>query len=32
MSRLNLLETVYPDGTDQPSLVYEERPEWFKNW
>jgi cation/acetate symporter len=32
MSRLNLLETVYPDGTDKPSLVYEERPEWFKNW
>ena len=32
MSRLNLLETVYPNGTDQPALVYEERPEWFKNW
>lgn len=32
MSRLNLLETVFPQGTDQPSLVYEERPEWFKNW
>ncbi|MFA7095752.1 MAG: sodium:solute symporter family protein [Gammaproteobacteria bacterium] len=32
MSRLNLLETVYPDGTDQPALQYEERPEWFKNW
>lgn len=32
MSRLNLLETVYPDGPDQPALQYEERPEWFKNW
>src|SRR5690606_17547275 len=32
MSRLNLLETVFPDGTDQPALVYEERPQWFKNW
>jgi len=32
MSRLNLLETVYPDGTDQPALQYEDRPEWFKNW
>lgn len=32
MSRLNLLETVYPEGTDQPALQYEERPEWFKNW
>ncbi|HEX5513766.1 MAG TPA: sodium:solute symporter family protein [Gammaproteobacteria bacterium] len=32
MSRLNLLETVYPEGTDQPALSYENRPEWFKNW
>lgn len=32
MSRLNLLETIYPEGTDQPSLVYEERPEWFQKW
>lgn len=31
MSRLNLLETVYPGGVEEP-LVYEERPEWFKNW
>lgn len=32
MSRMNLLETVYPDGTDKPALAYEERPDWFKNW
>lgn len=32
MSRLNLLTTVYPDGTDQPALVYAERPDWVKNW
>lgn len=32
MGRLNLLENIYPNGTDQPSMVYEERPEWFKNW
>ncbi|MDX9706544.1 MAG: sodium:solute symporter family protein [Azospira sp.] len=32
LARLNLLETVYPQGTDQPSMVYEERPEWFKTW
>lgn len=32
MARLNLLETVYPQGTEQPALAYEERPEWFKNW
>src|SRR5690554_211190 len=32
MGRLNLLKNIYPNGTDQPSMVYEERPEWFKNW
>ena len=32
MSRLNLIETIYPDGTDQPALAYEERPEWFQTW
>ncbi|RRV17481.1 sodium:solute symporter family protein [Pseudomonas saudiphocaensis] len=32
MARLNLLETIFPQGTDQPALAYEERPQWFKNW
>ncbi len=32
MSRLNLLETVYPQGTQAPALAYDERPEWFKTW
>lgn len=32
MSRLNLIETIYPDGVDQPALAYEERPEWFQTW
>lgn len=32
MSRLNLIETIYPDGVDQPSLAYEERPVWFQTW
>src|SRR5574344_1091243 len=32
MSRLNLIESIYPNGIDQPSLSYEERPQWFKNW
>ena len=32
MARLNLLETVYPEGTDKPALAYDERPEWFKTW
>ena len=32
MSRLNLLETFYPNGPRAAPLVYEERPEWVKNW
>lgn len=32
MARLNLMTTVYPDGTDQPALQYEERPDWIRNW
>lgn len=32
MSRLNLLTEIYPEGTQEPALAYEERPEWFKTW
>ena len=34
MSRLNLTETMWPGGAGEPqgSLVYEERPEWFRTW
>lgn len=32
MARLNLIETIYPEGIEQPALAYEERPEWFKTW
>lgn len=32
MARLNLLETIYPQGVESDSLTYEERPEWFKTW
>lgn len=32
MSRLNLLTTIYPDGTDAPALQYAERPDWIQNW
>ncbi|MGE8501397.1 cation/acetate symporter [Ectopseudomonas oleovorans] len=32
MARLNLITTVYPNGVEQPSLEYAERPEWVKNW
>lgn len=30
MARLNLINTMQPAG--QENLVYEERPDWFKNW
>jgi cation/acetate symporter len=32
MARLNLLNTVYPQGVEAPALQYEERPQWVKNW
>lgn len=32
MARLNLLTTVYPQGTEAPALAYEERPGWVKTW
>lgn len=32
MARLNLVTTIYPQGATAPSLSYEERPQWVKNW
>jgi len=32
MARLNLLTTIYPDGAEQASIRYEDRPDWIKNW
>lgn len=32
MARLNLLETIYPNGAQEPALDYEHRPQWFMNW
>ena len=32
MARMNLLDTVYPDGAQSESLEYEARPDWMKNW
>lgn len=32
MARLNLINTVYPDGVNQPALTYENRPSWMKTW
>lgn len=32
MSRMNLVETIYPNGTQSAPIDYEARPEWMKNW
>ncbi|WP_151671537.1 sodium:solute symporter family protein [Nitrincola schmidtii] len=32
MARLNLITTVFPEGTSAPALAYEDRPEWVKTW
>ena len=32
IARINLVNTVYPNGTDAQALSYEARPEWMKNW
>ncbi|MCP1199279.1 sodium:solute symporter family protein [Notoacmeibacter sp. MSK16QG-6] len=32
MARLNLIDTVYPNGTQAEALEYEARPQWMKNW
>lgn len=32
MARLNLIDTVYPQGVDKPALEYEQRPDWMKTW
>ncbi|MBS9779022.1 MAG: cation acetate symporter [Moraxellaceae bacterium] len=32
MARLNLINTVYPQGVEQPALEYEKRPDWMQTW
>ena len=32
MARLNLIDTVYPNGTAEEPIDYEARPDWMKNW
>ena len=32
MARLNILTTIYPEGTQATSLAYDERPEWMHSW
>lgn len=32
MARMNLVNTIYSAGSEQPALDYEARPQWMKNW
>lgn len=32
MARVNLTETIYPQGTSAPALLHAERPQWMTNW
>ncbi|CTQ31894.1 sodium:solute symporter family protein [Jannaschia rubra] len=32
MARLNIIDTIYPNGTASEPISYEERPDWIRNW
>ncbi len=32
MARLNLLDTIYPNGTAEEPIAYEDRADWIRNW
>ncbi|WP_421708788.1 sodium:solute symporter family protein [Algihabitans sp.] len=32
MARLNIIDTIYPNGPQAESLAYDERPDWMRNW
>ncbi len=32
MARLNIITTIYPDGTAASPVAYDERPDWMVNW
>ena len=32
MARLNIIDTIYPEGTTAQSVSFEERPDWMRNW
>ncbi|NMT65420.1 sodium:solute symporter family protein [Marinobacter orientalis] len=32
MARLNLMTTIYPDGTAAAPIEYDERPQWVREW
>ncbi|MCC5984018.1 MAG: cation acetate symporter [Rhodobacteraceae bacterium] len=32
MARLNIITTIYPDGTQNQPITYDERPDWMHTW
>lgn len=32
MARLNIIDTIFPNGTNAEAVLYDERPDWMKNW
>ena len=32
MARLNIINTIFPAGTEQQAVLYDERPDWMKTW
>ncbi|WP_350334568.1 sodium:solute symporter family protein [Coralliovum pocilloporae] len=32
MARLNLIDTVFPNGVSEQPIEYQARPDWMKNW
>ena len=32
MARLNIINTIYPNGTDAEPIAFDARPDWMRNW
>ncbi|MCC5977666.1 MAG: cation acetate symporter [Salinarimonas sp.] len=32
MARLNIITTIFPNGTQEQPIAYDERPDWMLNW
>jgi cation/acetate symporter len=32
MARLNIIDTIFPNGPQAEAVLYEERPDWMRNW
>jgi cation/acetate symporter len=32
MARLNIMTTIYPNGTEAQPIAFDERPDWMRNW